>query len=85
MRPTVLATHRGYTITDEPYGSEPFTIYTPEGRVLDHCDEETIKECIDTIDIIQDEHEAAERREDERNWHPGSYFSKRGGYPETYL
>ena len=80
---TILATHRGYTVTDEPYGSEPFTIYTPEGRVLDHCDECTIKECIDTIDIVQDEHEAAERRED--GWYPGSYFSKRGGYPETYL
>lgn len=52
---TVLAVHRGYHVTDEPYGSEPFTIYTPEGRVLDHCDEETVKDCCDTIDIIEDE------------------------------
>lgn len=80
MKPTVLAIHRGYTITDEPYGSEPFTIYTPENRVLDHCDECTIKQCMDTIDVIEDEREA-----NDRGWYPGAYFSKRGGYPETYL
>lgn len=55
---TILATHRGYTVTDEAYGSEPFTIYTPEGRVLDHCDEETIEQCCDTIDVIEDERKA---------------------------
>lgn len=55
---TILATHRGYTVTDEAYGSEPFTIYTPEGRVLDHCDEETVEQCCDTIDVIEDEREA---------------------------
>ena len=85
MRPTVLAQHRGYTVTDEPYGSEPFTIYDPDNRVIDHCDECTVKECCDTIDVIEDDREAAKRRDDDRNWYPGAYFSKRGGYPETYL
>jgi hypothetical protein len=82
MKPTVLAIHRGYTITDEPYGSEPFTIYTPENRVLDHCDECTIKQCMDTIDVIEDEHEANERREKERGWYPGACFDR--SYPENY-
>jgi hypothetical protein len=66
MKPTILATHRGYTVTDEPYDSEPFTIFSPEGRALDHCDECTVNECIDTINVIEDERECEIRRDMER-------------------
>jgi hypothetical protein len=76
---TLLLEHRGYKVTDEPYGSEPFTIYSPDGKVIDHCDEETVQECIATIDVIEDEHQAAERRELENA--TGTFY---GNYPETY-
>jgi hypothetical protein len=76
---TILSTHRGYTVTDEPYGAEPFTIYTPDGRVLDHCDELTVKECEDTIDVVENQHQATIHNG------PAAFFSKRGGYPETYI
>lgn len=82
MTATILAQHRGYTITDEPWGSEPFTIYTPDNRVLDHCDDETVEECIRTIDVIEDERESNERKESERGWYPGACFDK--SYPENY-
>lgn len=87
---TVLAIHRDYTITDEPYPypssdgrqlSNPFTIYSPDGKVIDHADEENLKECIQTIDIIQDEIEADEERKAERRWHPGACFDR--NYPEN--
>jgi len=78
---TLLAEHRGYKVTDEPYGSEPFTIYSPDGKVIDHCDDETLAECLTTIDVIQDEIEAEQERKDDLRWYPGACFDS--NYPEN--
>jgi len=54
MNNKTIMLYRGALITDEPYGTEPFTIIIAD-RIWDHSDEETLEEILDTIDVILDE------------------------------
>jgi len=61
----ILEIYRGYTITDEPNGGYPFSIYDEERSLLMDADSDTIEQARKQVDIVADERQA-EQDEKER-------------------
>jgi len=84
----ILEIYRGYTITDEPNGGYPFSIYDEERNLLMDTDSDTIEQARRSVDYVADEKEAKELEEAEyemayrykfnphaiwKDFHPGYY------------
>lgn len=64
----ILEIYRGYTITDEPNGGYPFSIYDEERNLLMDTDSDTIEQARRSVDFVADEKEAEEQAERDREY-----------------
>lgn len=46
--------YRGYKIQWKMYGNTPFTLRDEKGKLVDHCNEQSLVEMLATVDVLVD-------------------------------